>query len=195
VSDGALVKELLATLTADAEVEAHAVVERARTEAVRITAESDSQRAAELERRKAKRAEDRSGHEGSLRMAEKRKAGQAALGARQRVVERVVAAARALLADAATDEWLANDLERVLAYVPPGKATIRCAPRAAAKVKRLVSERGDITVEGTAGITAGVLVETADHRLLVDGTLDSRLERMRAALAIDIVAAVEGRGA
>jgi vacuolar-type H+-ATPase subunit E/Vma4 len=179
------------TLQEMGEGEARAVIDRARAEAAAIAERSTSRIRDELERRKAARASELAERESSARLEARGESRRSALGARQALVDRVMAAAEQLLGKAGTVEWLEAETSRVLQYLPEGKAKVRCAPRDVASVKKLVAGRARTTVAADDGIAAGVIAESADGSLTVDGTLASRLARMRGALAIEIVSAME----
>jgi vacuolar-type H+-ATPase subunit E/Vma4 len=192
VSDGVAVRGLLETLAAEGEEEARLVVERARAEAARIAAESAARLGDELQKRKVYRAQELAASEGAARMEARKGKREKGRGTRERVVNRVIEVARGMLAGAATEEWTRAGVARVLEYMPDGKATVRCASRDLARVREAVASRANTTVVPDESISGGVIAEMADGSLMVDGTLESRLERMRTALAIEIVAALEG---
>ena len=108
-------------------------------------------------------------------------------------MDRVIEVARSQLAKGSTAEWLAADVAGAMQYLPEGAARVCCAARDVAAVKKLVAGRADTTVAADDAIAAGVRVEMADGSLVVDATAESRLARMRGAVAIDLVAAVEGK--
>jgi vacuolar-type H+-ATPase subunit E/Vma4 len=58
---------------------------------------------------------------------------------------------------------------------------------------KLAASRAQTTVAADEDIAAGVRVEMEDGSLVVDATAESRLARMRGAIAIDLVAALEGK--
>jgi vacuolar-type H+-ATPase subunit E/Vma4 len=192
MSAGALAEGLLETLTADAESEARSLVDRARSEADRIALDAAAHLRETLDERVAARADELAVSTSVRRLRAKETARRSALDARQTVVNRVLDTARAMLAQASTAEWLKGEIDRALSYLPEGKAHLRCAPRDVARIRNLVADRPATTVAADDAIAAGLIAEMADGSLLVDATLDSRIGRMHAELAIEIVTAVEG---
>ena len=191
MSDGAKARALLGKLAAEGEREALAIVARARSEADRLATESAARLGAALERAKAEHVAGLAEREAAARTRAAAEARRTALEARRALVERVVAAAYSRLAPAATADWLAGEVERALAYLPDGPARVRCARRAVPAVRKLVAARPDTDVTADESVGAGVIAEMSDGSLVVDATSGSRLERMRGAIAIEIVAAVE----
>jgi vacuolar-type H+-ATPase subunit E/Vma4 len=194
VSDGAKARVLLGKLAADGEREALATVARAREEAERITQESARRLAAALARAKADRLAQLAERESGARLQATAAARRAGLEARRALVARVLAIASSRLGAAATAEWLAAEVERALAYLPDGAARVRCPPDDVRAVRQLAAARHDTTVVADDSVRAGVIAELADGSLVVDASAGSRLDRMRDALAIEIIAAME-RGA
>ena len=190
MSDGVKARALLNKLAADGEREALATVARAREEAERISRESAARLAAALERAKGERLTQLADRESAARLRATAAARRDVLDAKGALVERVLSAARPLLASAATDAWLAAEVERALAYLPEGAARLRCAKSSVAAVRKCVAARPSTDVVADDTVGAGVIAAMADGTLVVDATAGSRLERMRGALAIEIVAAV-----
>jgi vacuolar-type H+-ATPase subunit E/Vma4 len=146
----------------------------------------------ELERRRAARALEIAGRESVMRMEARGGARRSALGARQLLVDRVLERARGLLPEHATPEWLEREIASVLAYLPEGRVTIACRTKDVARVKRLVAKRMDASVRADDTIAAGLIAELGDGSLVVNGTAEARLARMRSMLAIEIVKMLEG---
>jgi len=192
VSDGTKARALLERLAADGEREALAVVARAREEAERITAESAARQASAVAEAKARHLAMTAEREAIERIEVRAGARRSALGARQGLVDRVIAIAISGLAKAATADWLAADVAGAMQYLPEGAARVRCAARDVKAVTKLVAARAGTSVAADDKIAAGVRVEMEDGSLVVDATAESRLERMRGAIAIELVAAVEG---
>jgi vacuolar-type H+-ATPase subunit E/Vma4 len=192
VSEGTAVRGLLEGLAAAGADEGRALIEQARLEAARIDEDSASRMRDELDRRKAVRALEIAGRESVMRMEARGGARRSALGARQLLVDRVFERATTLLPDLATPEWLEGEVGRVLPYLPDGEVTITCRTRDVARVKRLVAKRADVSVRADDAILAGVIAELGDGSLVVNGTAEARLARMRSMLAIEIVKMLEG---
>jgi vacuolar-type H+-ATPase subunit E/Vma4 len=191
VSEGTAVRGLLEGLAAAGAEEGRVLIEKARLEAARIDEECASRMRDELERRRAARALEIAGRESVMRMEARGGARRSALGARQLLVDRVFERAAALLPDLATPEWLEGEVGRVLPYLPDGEITIRCRTKDVARVKRLMAKRADVSVRADDAILAGVIVETGDRSLVVNGTAEARLARMRGVLAIAILKMLE----
>jgi vacuolar-type H+-ATPase subunit E/Vma4 len=54
-----------------------------------------------------------------------------------------------------------------------------------------MAKRADVSVRADDAILAGVIVETGDRSLVVNGTAEARLARMRGVLAIAILKMLE----
>ena len=184
------VAPLLAALRREAGAERERVLAEARAEADRVEAASraaaDGARAARLD---AARARLRAASE--PRLAERRRATRSSvLTARQRLLERVFAAARDGLARAGEDpayrDTIPARLERVLACVGGRPVDVQCAPALAGQLVAVAAERG-LAVCSDPGIRAGLRVATLDGALVVDDTLDGALERRRAELALGVL--------
>ena len=192
MSDGDKARALLSKLSADGEREAAAIVARARDEAARLEGEAAARAARAVEDARTAHLALTAERESAARIEAKARARRSALGARQEMVDRVLEAARGMLAAAETPEWLARAVADSVAYLPDGAAVLRCAPRDAGAVRALAAARAATTVTPDDGIAAGVRTEMADGSLVVDATAETRLARMRGALAIELAAAVEG---
>jgi vacuolar-type H+-ATPase subunit E/Vma4 len=183
----------LDVLTAEGEAEARAVIDRARLEAERIDADSAQRMARDIEERKARRSEELRARESAERLKARGRARESGFGIRERVVNDVLQRARRLLGEAASDAWLQQQVAAVIEYLPEGGAEIRCAKKDLAAVKKVAAGRHETAVTVDSGIQAGVVAAMSDGSLRVDGTAEARLDRMRPALAIEIVRAVEQR--
>jgi len=186
------VRGLLDSLAADGESEARLMLERAREEAGRLALEAKARVRGELDRRIAVRTEELAANESAVRLEARADARRSALLARRAIVNRVMDVARAMLPEAASEEWLRSAAEQALEYLPEGDIVVRCAERDVGFVKTLVATRKSARVVGDQKIGAGVVAETPDGSVRVDGTLDSRLGRMHAEIAIAVVSSLEG---
>lgn len=133
-------------------------------------------------------------HEGAL--AEARRAAQARLlDARWGLVDRVLTAALAelpaLAERAASDAVLVERTKEVLSYLGDAPAVLHAAPALATRVQHVLAGRDAVRVETDPGALTGLRAVSADGRVVVDDTLEARLRRMRAALAIEIMRAAE----
>ncbi|HEX9610455.1 MAG TPA: V-type ATP synthase subunit E [Gemmatimonadales bacterium] len=183
--------DLLAVLERDAEAQAEAELAAARAAATRI--ETDA--AARLDGRRAdyvtaRQAELRAATERAIAEAQWR-ARAGVLEARQRLLDRVFAAARKELPGVARDpaflDRLPRDLAAARAYVGDARVTARCRPEIAAAVRALAATNGAVTVveDETAG--TGVRLMAADGSVEVDDTLEARLERWLPRLALAVM--------
>ena len=186
------VRGLLDSLSADGETEARLVVDRAREEAGRLAVEARTRVRAELDRRIARRSRELEADEAAIRLEARADARRSALLARRAVVNRVMDIARAMLPEAASVDWLRSAAEQALEYLPDGDIVVRCAARDVRLVKQLVAGRKSARVLADGKIGAGVVAETRDGSVRVDGTLDSRLGRLHAEIAIAVVSSLEG---
>jgi vacuolar-type H+-ATPase subunit E/Vma4 len=186
---------LLAALRGEAEAQARQALADAEQEAARLRAASAARIAARRNaavqaRRRALRADDA----GALAAAT-HEARAAVLTARERLVERVLAEARRLLPAALDAPEAGPVVERLvveaLAYVPHGEAVVRCSPGLLERARAAAAGRSAVRVAADPDLPAGVLVRAADGSVAVDNTLGARLERLRPALAIEIVRGVE----
>ena len=184
---------LLDVLTAEGELEARQVIDRARSEAARIDAASAQRVARDLEARLTARSEELRLTESAEKVKARGRARESGFGIRERVVNDVLRRTRRLLAGAATDAWLQRQVAAVIEYLPEGAVELRCAKRDLAAVKKVAAGRPHTAVAVDDGIQAGVVAAMSDGTLRVDGTAEAQLDRMRAALAIEIVRAVEQR--
>lgn len=104
------------------------------------------------------------------------------LAASERLIMRVLGAARVAAADyarqPAASAWLARTLAEAASFLPDGPATART---------------GIVSAPTLPGVTMspaeflGVMVESADHRVLVDASFERFLRAERARLAQDIM--------
>jgi vacuolar-type H+-ATPase subunit E/Vma4 len=162
-----------ARLRADAEARATAIADAAAAQADRARAvqlgERESQWRAETERALA---------------AARHTARAQVLAARDRLLERVLAAVRArlpaLVDDAAYRAVLARDVQAALAYLSDEEVVLRCTPALAPAVGALVAGNARVRVAPDAAVGTGVRAISADGVVEVDNTLEGRLDRLRA---------------
>ena len=168
---------------ADARAEAAARVDEARRQAERrreraVVALEDAQ-AAERARR--------------LAAVESESAGQV-LASRRALVDVVLRRARerfaAVAGDPAYVAGLARWLERAVGFLPDGGVVLRAAPAAATAARVVAAARPGVTVHVDTDVPDGVVAESADGRVRVDGTWSRAVVRDRARLAIGILGAV-----
>lgn len=183
------VTDLLATVTAEAEVEAAAVEERAAARAreimARAAAEADRRRALFLEQRESEHR-DAIDRELALRRREQR---ENALAARARILEQVFQTARRALEGAGVGRYsaaLQSLGENTVQYLEGRQAALECPPEAAPSLRAQLGDRAGITIEPREDARPGILGRSADGEVTVDNTLVSRLDRMRPDLAIGL---------
>lgn len=122
--------------------------------------------------------------------AERQAAMRTVLVARARVVDRVLERAKGLLPEAAkTDQYelsLGAELADALQFVDGDGATVRCSAGLEPSIKRALSARPEIRVEVEANAGTGFIVASVGDSVVVDGRLETRIDRLAAALAIEI---------
>jgi vacuolar-type H+-ATPase subunit E/Vma4 len=106
------------------------------------------------------------------------------------LVERVLQAAKALLPEAArrtaSARALRGELEEALAFVGGEGATVRCSEELASSIREAVGNRGGVTVESDPAFGPGFIVVGTGGSVLIDRTLQTRLQRLAPTLAIEI---------
>jgi len=192
MSAPAEMRGLLDSLAADGESEAKLILERAREEATALVRDAIARRRAALDRRIVGRGQEIALREAAVRLEARSDARRSALFARRAIVNRVMDAARAMLPAAASEDWLRSAAEEALEYLPEGEVVVRCAGRDVALMKKFVAGRRAARVVADDKIGAGVVAESPDGSVRVDGTLDSRLGRLHAEIAIAVVSSLEG---
>jgi len=185
---------LLQTLERGAEAEIVRVLDEARARASELTRAADeriaTRRGATLERRET---EVRKDHERVLAGA-RHTARARVLEARAALLDRLFDLIRAVLPElaksAAYRRHLASQLQRLSAFAGDQPVTLRCMPALSTTLRGLIKTNGHVRVRGDARIAAGFFVTTADGALDVDGSLESRLERLRPQLSLEALAAL-----
>jgi vacuolar-type H+-ATPase subunit E/Vma4 len=159
-------------------------------EADRITSESD--------RAIAERRREVIGDKEATYLAEARVAVAAArhaamrsvLLARTRLVERVLDRARTSLAEAARRQsylsTLGREIAEALRFVDDSGVVVRCSSNLESAVRELLRDRPDLSIEVDEELGTGFTVIGDRGSVLVDGRLESRLERLSSSLAIEI---------
>ncbi|HEU5169122.1 MAG TPA: V-type ATP synthase subunit E [Gemmatimonadales bacterium] len=184
-------EHLLAALERDASTQAETLLSDARAAADAI--------AAEAEEAIARRRRDVLGaRESELRVAaqvalgEARRAGRrTVLEARQRLLERVFAAARALFPEAMAGEAYRAALPRhvaaALQSIGDVPAAIHCPDGLVATIRTAVAQQKHLSVDSDARVAAGFRLATTDGAVEVDYTLDGQLERLKPRLALAVL--------
>ncbi len=185
-----MTSDLSTELRRRAEEAREAIVSAARAEAEQLTAEAD--RVVEKRRSAVLRTKEEE-YRARARVeiaAARHEAMRAILLAKTRAAERVLAAARARLGDAAQSESylrrLPAELEEALEFVGDEGATVRCSEELASAVRKVLSARPGVTVEALGPEAHGFVAIGANESVRVDDTLETRLDRMTAALSIEI---------
>jgi V/A-type H+-transporting ATPase subunit E len=189
-----MIDALLATLERDTEAEVTRIMDEARARAADLTRAAEQRmaerRAATLGKRET---EERAQHEralAGLRLTARARV----LEARAALLDRLFAALRATLPELARSPAyrrdLPKELERLSVFAGDQAVTIRCTPALTTTLQRLIKTNGHIHIRSDARIAAGFRVTTADGTLEVDGSLESRLERLRPRLALEALAAL-----
>ncbi len=134
--------------------------------------------------------------EGRVAIAAARHAAmRAVLLARTRLVERVLGGARALLTEAAQSQsylsTLGEDTAAALQFVDDSGAVVRCSPSLESNMRELLRERTNLNIEADAELGTGFVVIGDGGSVRVDGRLESRLDRLSSALAIEIHSRLE----
>jgi vacuolar-type H+-ATPase subunit E/Vma4 len=181
--------QLLAALERDAREQADCLLAEAHAEAERITSAADQ----DIARRRdatvgARQREGRAVLEQTLSKA-RRAARRGVLEARDRLLARTFAAARAALPAAietpAYQASLPLRVEAALAYFDkPERVVLRCPPPLARTIAAAVSGRTGVRVTPDAEVGSGFRVATTDDAVEVDDTLETRLAARRRAFAL-----------
>ena len=173
-----------------AEETSEAIAAEARAGAARLIAEAnDFVEARRSEVLGSKEDEYRSKARADIAAA-RHEAMRAVLLAKTRVADRILAAARGRLEDAARSERyldnLPGELEEALAFVGEDGAIVRCSQAIETTVREALGGRMNVRIERLSDGTNGFIVIGAAGSVRVDGTLETRLERMRETLSIEI---------
>lgn len=187
--------DLIARLEHDADAAVRALGEEADAEARAIDEAARQERDRRMTRLVTERREVR---QAALRqeLYDRRRAlrGQE-LEAREALVERVLARARALFDEATGTEAYRGALRErcteALSYLEGVPCLVRCRP-ADVPVIASLGGRDEVTVEGDERVGPGLVVESLDGSVTIDQTLDARLTRMAGHLAMELLAEVDG---
>jgi len=192
------VAELRAALEAEGRERAAGVLRAADEQVEKLLADARAEaarrRAAEL---RAQEAVLR--REAHARLAQaRRRAQRRVLEAREALLERVFAAAREALAEpsatAPAPDAAVTLVRQLLAHLPPGEASLVCAPFLAPAIEAALAGRGDVRVRSDPALAAGLRVSGAQGRLELDATPSTLLDLHRSELAIVVLREFERRG-
>ena len=173
-----------------AERTSESVLGAARADAKRLGAESE--RVVEDRRREVlKDKEAEYGAEARVAIAAERHAAmRAVLLARTHLVDRVLERAQALLPDVARNEaylaTLSSELADALQFVEAEGTVVRCSEDLGPAVRDRMRERPAVKVEPEADVGTGFVVVGAEGSVVVDGRLETRIDRLASVLAIEI---------
>ncbi len=186
---------LLEVLRQGAEAEVAAIIAAARTEAEAIRARS----AAELAQRRgallaAREAERHSAVE-QVMSTSRRAARRDELEARQRLLDRIFAAATARFPAALGAAQYRAGLPRLVAEaigcLGERKGTLRCHPVLGRELGRLVGTHPSVRVVTDPGAGSGFRLASDDGAMEIDATLEDRLLRRTTRIAVEVVARLE----
>jgi len=178
-----------------AERTSESVLGAARADAKRLAAESE--RVVEDRRREVlKDKEAEYGAEARVAIAAERHAAmRAVLLARTHLVDRVLERAQALLPDVARNEaylaTLSSELADALQFVEAEGTVVRCSEDLGPAVRDRMRERPAVKVEPEADVGTGFVVVGAEGSVVVDGRLETRIDRLASVLAIEIHARLQ----
>lgn len=182
--------DLTTELRRRAEETSEAITEDAREEAARLIAEANE--LVEARRSKVLRSKEdayRAKARADIATA-RHEAMRAVLLAKTRIADRILAAAKARLGDAARGEpylaALSDELDEALEFVGQDGALVRCSQAIESVVREAIGARANLRIERLTEGATGFVATGADGSVRVDGTLETRLERMRADLSIEI---------
>lgn len=173
-----------------AERTSESILGTARADAKRLGAESE--RVVEDRRREVlKDKEAEYGAEARIAIAAERHAAmRAVLLARTHLVNRVLERAQALLPDVARNEaylaTLGSELTDALQFVEGEGAVVRCSADLGPAVRDRMRDRPEVKVEPEADVGTGFVVVGAEGSVVVDGRLETRIDRLASVLAIEI---------
>jgi vacuolar-type H+-ATPase subunit E/Vma4 len=188
-------EQLVEALQHQAEAEAAAILSSARTEAAALRSRSE----ADLTARRgalgaALEADRRSAVEVALASA-RHAARREVLEARNRLLERVFAAARTQFPDALQrPEYRATlpaQIAEALECLGKRDGTLHCHPALHQELERLLGARAGLRLFPDPAIGPGFKVVSQDGAVEIDGTLDDRLVRLATRVAVRVFAKLE----
>lgn len=188
-------EQLIEVLRQGTEAEVAAILGAARTEADSIRARND----AELSERRAREQAAREAQRASVielaLTTGRRTARREELEARQRLLDRVFAAAAAefgaALGRAEYRAALPALVSEALGCLGGREGTLRCHPSLLADLKRIVGTRPALRIVGDPAAGSGFRLVSNDGAVEVDGTLEDRLLRRATRLAVEVAARLE----
>ena len=94
-------------------------------------------------------------------------------------------------ADPAFVSRLPEYVEQARAYLGDGRLVARCRPEIAGRLRALAARDGGFTVVEDPGAGTGIRLALEDGAVEVDNTLEARLARLQARLALEVLRRVE----
>ncbi len=181
---------LLERVARDARLQARGILADAREEARRLVREAEERVARELEAR-LKKTETNLRRDAARRLVAAEQEGRATeLAARERYFERVFEVVRERLEGPESIELLRYELRsrlaRLLSYAPDRPAAIHCSPALAPEIEKAIENEDGIGVMPDGASSTSLAVEARAGALLVDDSLERRLEAMVPALRIEL---------
>lgn len=182
--------DLNSELRKRAEETAESILRAAQADADRIAADAerlveDRQEALLTSKENEYQSESR-----SVIASERQEAMRLVLLARTQLVERVLDEARSLLPEAVRTEAyrsrLAAELANALAFVDAGGVVVRCSEVLEPAVRDALETKPDARVEASSELGSGFSMAGREGTVQIDGTLETRLERLTPQLAIEI---------
>lgn len=181
---------LLENVARDATRQARGILAEARDEAKRLVREAEERVAEELERRLERRETELRRSAARRLAAAEREALELELGARERYFERIFEAVRERLSAPQSSDLLraglASRLARLLIYLPDRPATIHCWAGIAPDVERAIGGLEGVKVEPDAASPSALTAEAGGGAVLVDESLERRLDTIAGALRIEL---------
>lgn len=189
--------DLSTELRRRAEASAEVILESARAAADRVLTDANAE--VEARRSRAVKTSEEAHREQSRASiaAARHEALRAVLVARERLLARVFERARALLGDArempSYRDALPEDVAKAIEFVRDEGVVVRCSEGLSDLIEEGLRGRVEARIETLQTDGHGFLVLGAGGQVEVDGTLESRLERLSPTLAIEILEKVEER--
>lgn len=188
--------DLDAELRRAANETAESILDAARSDSERVT--SQSERAIESRRRELmERKEAEYGADARRAIAtERHTAMRAVLKARTKLVDRVLERARDRGPEASADERYLTALSAELAeawkFVESDDAVVRCSAALEPAIRNALSDRPRVRVQPDQEMGTGFIIEGSGGSVVVDGQLETRIDRLAETLAIEIHARLQG---
>lgn len=192
-----MTSELVAILEKEAAAEIERVLAEARAKAEQIGAQAQEEAQSFLAAQRSRMDAERKAAQVRAQSAAQVKAAALVLQAKDQAIADVFAGAEAELARVAQDKArygaVLRGLIREAAGGLPGRITVEANPRDLDLARQAVRElKLDAEVKAADDVTGGVRLISDDGRFIVENTLASRVERVRALLAPEIAALLWG---